>query len=344
MFNGAHMKLDGTRNCASTNLADGHHRTSEPHTTRKFDDPLVTASGAARAQVAFVGYQTLWFNTGTLCNITCHNCYIESSPRNDRLVYLTRSEVTRFLDEADQLGGRPREIGFTGGEPFMNPDIITMLVDSLRRGYDVLVLTNAMKPMQRHKEVLLRLHGQYPGRVRVRVSLDYYESERHEQIRGPRSWLPALDGLDWLTAHGIDSAVACRIPFGETEVAVRAGFQRMFDERRLPFNAADPAQLILFPELDEKADVPEITDRCWGILGKSPSDMMCASSRMVVRRKGDDRATVVACTLLPYASAFEMGQSLAEAGRAVRLNHRHCARFCVLGGSTCSVRPDRVRS
>ncbi len=55
----------------------------------KFADPRLTARGATRATVALTDPQTLWFNTGTLCNITCANCYIESSPSNDRLVYIT---------------------------------------------------------------------------------------------------------------------------------------------------------------------------------------------------------------------------------------------------------------
>jgi hypothetical protein len=57
---------------------------------------------------------------------------------------------------------------------------------------------------------------------------------------------------------------------------------------------------------------------------------------MVVKRKGAARPVVVSCTLLPYEEGFEMGASLAEAAHAVKLNHRHCARFCVLGGASCS--------
>ena len=64
--------------------------------------------------------------------------------------------------------------------------------------------------------------------------------------------------------------------------------------------------------------------------------MMCATSRMVVKRKGQDKAVVVPCTLLPYDAAFELGHSLTQAARAVRLNHPHCAKFCVLGGASCS--------
>jgi sulfatase maturation enzyme AslB (radical SAM superfamily) len=71
----------------------------QPLEPGKFRDPFVTAKGEARAYVGMRALETLWFNTGTLCNLTCRNCYIESSPRNDRLAYLTRNEVRDYLDE-----------------------------------------------------------------------------------------------------------------------------------------------------------------------------------------------------------------------------------------------------
>ncbi len=67
----------------------------------KFQDPLVTADGVPRASVALSHAETLWFNTGTLCNITCANCYIDSSPTNDSLVYLTADEVSDYLDQIE---------------------------------------------------------------------------------------------------------------------------------------------------------------------------------------------------------------------------------------------------
>ena len=42
---------------------------------------------------------------------------------------------------------------------------------------------------------------------------------------------------------------------------------------------------------------------------------MCASSRMVVKRKGAARPAVVACTLLPYDPQFELGRTLADGAR-----------------------------
>ena len=89
--------------------------------TEKFSDPDVTAKGEARAKVALTNPETLWFNTGTLCNIECLNCYIESSPSNDRLVYITLAEVEDYLDQLEDRAWNVREIGLTGGEPFMNP-------------------------------------------------------------------------------------------------------------------------------------------------------------------------------------------------------------------------------
>ena len=302
----------------------------------KFRDPYVTAKGAPRASVPFIGYRTLWFNTGTLCNLACHNCYIESSPRNDRLVFLARNEVKQFLDEARSLPDTPAEIGFTGGEPFMNPDLLGMLEDGLSGGFHVLVLTNAMKPMQRRMSALLELNKLFPGRLCIRVSLDHYHAEGHESLRGPRTWQPTIDGLKFLSAGGFEIAIAGRIVWGETDAAMRAGYGALLATLGLPLDANDPSRLVLFPELEPQQDMPEISEGCWRTLARSPRDVMCASSRMVVKRKGADRPTVLSCTLLPYSEAFEMGTSLASSRQRVWLNHRHCSRFCVLGGASCS--------
>lgn len=307
---------------------------ARPLDPAKFRDPHVTAKGEARATVALGRLRTLWFNTGTLCNITCDHCYIESSPRNDRLIYLTAAEVASYLDEAAGLG--TEEIGFTGGEPFMNRQLPAMLDDALGRGYRALVLTNAMKPMMRFRTPLLRLRERYGAQLLMRVSLDHYSKELHEAERGPRTWDPAIAGLKWLATNGFALHVAGRTLSGEPEATLRDGFGRLFREHGLPIDADDPVACMLFPEMDPAADVPEITTGCWDILSISPDSMMCAGSRMVVKRKGARHPSVVACTLLPYDLQFDLGRSLAAAPRTVPLNSPHCARFCVLGGAACS--------
>lgn len=304
---------------------------------KKFIDPYVTATGSPRASVLLGTLDTLWFNTGTLCNLACDNCYIESSPRNDRLIYLSRDDVRPFLDEAKRRNPQPSEIGFTGGEPFMNPAIIDLIADSLGAGFRVLVLTNAMKPMQKLMGPLAALNARFPGKLFLRVSLDHYDMAGHEQLRGARSWEPTIAGLLWLVRAGLAVSVAGRMIWGETEDQIRAGYGRLFAELGIPVDERDHAQLILFPEMRADEDVPEITEQCWAVLGRSPSSVMCSSSRMVVKHKGADRPTVAACTLLPYDPAFDLGATLAAAtAQPVPLNHPFCARFCVLGGASCS--------
>lgn len=319
------------------------------HAPPKFADPDWTATRERRAIVPLGQLETLWINTGTLCNITCQNCYIESSPSNDRLVYITAAEAAAYFDEIEARRLGTREIGFTGGEPFMSPHLLAIVGDALRRGFGVLVLSNAMQPMQRprSKRGLVELAGRYGERLTIRVSLDHYTRALHEAERGPRTWERTLAGLDWLSANGVRAAIAGRTCWNESEADTRAGYARLIAEHGWPIDAADPAALVLLPEMDGKPDVPEITTRCWAILKKSPGDMMCASSRMVVKRRGAARPTVVPCTLIPYDPAFDMGPTLAAAstadggmfaGGAVKLCHPHCAKFCVLGGGSCSAR------
>jgi len=303
----------------------------------KFRDPDVTAKGETRASVALTRLSTLWINTGTLCNLTCVGCYIESSPTNDRLSYITEPEVRAYLDEIVAGDWPTEEIGFTGGEPFMNPHFMDILESTLARGFRALVLTNAMKPMHHKRAGLLALKEKYGDRLALRVSIDHHSREHHEELRGPNSWQPMIDGVTWLAANGFNLAIAGRTLWGEDETDERHAYADLLDRLGVDIDTDDPLALVLFPEMDELADVPEITTACWDILGVHPDHMMCATSRMVVKRKGAEAPVVVACTLLPYDTQFDMGETLAEASGAVKLNHPHCAKFCVLGGGSCSV-------
>lgn len=307
-----------------------------PH-GEKFINPLVTAKGDTRATVSLSNPQTLWFNTGTLCNITCVNCYIDSSPTNDALVYISADEVDGYLGELDTLDWGVQEIAFTGGEPFMNPQMIDMARLSLERGYNVLILTNAMVPMMRPsmREGLLDLLKAYGDKLTLRVSLDHWSEDNHDEMRGTGSFERTLIGMDWLRDNGFTMAVAARSLWNETDAEARAGFAELYKARDYKIDAKNPAATVIFPEMDAAVDVPEITTDCWTILNKSPDAVMCSSSRMVVKRKGE-APTVAACTLLPYDRQFDLGATLKEAEQDVALNHPHCAKFCVLGGASCS--------
>ena len=316
-------------------MKDSHSPTANQG---KFRDPQHTADGQDRARVALTHPETLWFNTGTLCNITCANCYIESSPSNDALVYLTADDVANYLAQVRTRNWPLHEIGFTGGEPFMNPHIIDMARLSLEAGFEVLILTNAMLPMMRPamRNGIKALNAAHPGKLTLRVSLDHWDKRRHDAERGTGSFAKTLKGMDFLRDAGIPMTVAGRALWHESDTTARQGYADLFARQGYAIDAFNPARCVLFPEMDLSAEVPEITTACWGILNKSPDDVMCASSRMVVKRKGADRPVVLACTLLAYDPQFELGETLAEAEKDVALNHPHCAKFCVLGGASCS--------
>jgi len=303
---------------------------ARPLDPAKFRDPFVTAKGEPRARVALARLDTLWVNTGTLCNLACKSCYIESSPTNDALVYPILAEILPYLDEAAALGAR--EIGFTGGEPFMNRDSPAMIAAALERGFEVLVLTNAMRPMRRFEAALEALPRE---RLTMRVSLDHHSRPVHEAERGAGTWAKALDGLRWLAANRFRTAIAGRQLPGESLEQARLGYAALCRSEGIGAEAG----LVLFPAMDAAADVPEISAACWDILDVAPEAMMCASSRMVVKARGAGRPHVVACTLIPYDPQFALGPTLADSPGEVSLNHPHCARFCVLGGASCSASP-----
>jgi MoaA/NifB/PqqE/SkfB family radical SAM enzyme len=299
----------------------------------KFKNQKVTADGSNRAFIEARNIKTLWFNTGTLCNIECKNCYIESSPKNDSLAYLTFEEVKSFIDEAVDKNLGTNEIGFTGGEPFMNKDIMKMIDYSLNKNFKVLVLSNAMKPMLNRTKELIKLNH---SNLTIRVSIDHYEKEKHEEIRGKNTYDVMMQGLKWLNENNFNYTLATRLLWKEKEEDLRKNFGTFIKNNNLKLDTYSPKELVTFAEMDEKIDTPEITTSCWDILNKDPNDIMCSWSRMVVRKKNSKNPSVIACTLLPYADEFDLGETLTNSLQKIYLNHKHCSKFCVLGGSSCS--------
>lgn len=310
----------------------------EPRRPPKFTNPFITAKGEERGFVDLKTLDMLWINTGTLCNIECINCYIESSPRNDRLAYITHDEVLDYLDEIkrDRLG--TREIGLTGGEPFMNSHIIKIMESCLERGFELIVLTNAMRPMMRFQDDLRTLNTRFHDKLTLRISIDHYSQNLHEEERGKGSWAPTIKGLKWLSDNNFKLDVAGRTRWGETEAALRKGYAALFKAHDIQIDAESTRQLVLFPEMASETRTPEITTSCWDILKVDPASIMCSTSRMIVKRKGAEKPAVLACTLLPYDDRFEFASTLKESAKRVQLNHAFCSKFCVLGGGACSIK------
>ena len=97
---------------------------------------------SAAPAVALRSLDTLWFQVaGTVCNLACSHCFISCSPTNHTHEFLSLAEVQSYLDEGASLG--VKEYYFTGGEPFLNPDMEAILEATLKLG-PANVLTNPM--------------------------------------------------------------------------------------------------------------------------------------------------------------------------------------------------------
>src|SRR5437762_11894450 len=82
----------------------------------------------------------LWFQVGgTLCNLEWWHCFISCSPTNHGFGFLDLETVRRYLDESVRLG--VKEYYFTGSEPFLNRDMVSILELTLQYG-PATVLTN----------------------------------------------------------------------------------------------------------------------------------------------------------------------------------------------------------
>lgn len=299
---------------------------------QKFLDLKKTLKDEPRAFVDFIGYKTLWFNTGTLCNLECSNCYIESSPKNDSLVYLNKEDISQYLDE---LNDPKVNIGLTGGEPFLNPNIIDILNEILKRGHKLTILTNAYNVIKRWEKKLLNLNSQYRNLLSLRVSLDHHTEDIHEKERGKGTFKKTLESIKWLHDNHFNISIASRSLTHEDNSFAIEAHQELLNSTGIDLEL-NQNNIVIFPEMDLNKEVPEISVHCWDILKKSPNDQMCASERMIVKKKGESKCSVQACTLLAYQNQFNMGTTLEDAKKSVHLNHPFCAMFCVLGGASCS--------
>ncbi len=186
----------------------------------------VRKAGAARSTVFSGGRTTpvghrLWAYTNFDCNLACHYCCAESSPKASARRLPT--DIARAVfDEFSEAGGR--ELLFTGGEPFMHPELAD-LIDSAA-GLERTILTNAMIfGRGRRRETLEALDRS----VRLQVSLDSATPDLHDRQRGAGSWARALEGIGLARSLGFRVRVAATL-YDEDPAGVAALHRRLDDE------------------------------------------------------------------------------------------------------------------
>jgi MoaA/NifB/PqqE/SkfB family radical SAM enzyme len=280
--------------------------------------------------VPLVHLDDLWFQVGgTLCNLECRHCFISCSPHNRSFGFLDLAAIQRRLDESVPLG--VKEYYFTGGEPFLNPDMPAILELTLRYG-PATVLTNGTVFKDAWLERLHRAEDESPYSLEFRVSIDGYCAERNDPIRGAGTFERAMHGVRQLLAHGfLPIITVARTDDNQDEADLVAGFVRV-----LRANGYDRPRLKVLPTLrlgaevarqrgyhDEERVTPEMLDEF------DLNQLICNHSRIVT-----DRGVYV-CPILIEAPDARLGETLQESATAYPLRHQACY-TCYQYGTLCA--------
>ena len=279
--------------------------------------------------VPSVSLDTLWFQVaGTLCNLKCTHCFISCSPTNHSHGMLTLEQVRARLREAAELG--VREYYFTGGEPFLNPEIMPILEAALAQG-PVSVLTNGL-PLTPERCLRLReLSDRSEYSLEIRISIDGYTEEVNDPIRGAGTFRRILDGIRNLANAGLNPVVTV------TEACAEAGSEEgraRFLEWMKGIGLTRPRLKILSlfrigaEERRLRAYESWETLRGRSLTEEESERLQCSSCRMVTSRG------VYVCPILIEEPRARMGETLSETLRPFELAHSSCF-TCHEYGVTC---------
>ncbi len=284
----------------------------------------------AAPQVALRSLDDLWFQvTGTLCNLACGHCFISCHPTNDSFGFLSLEMVRRFLDEAAELG--VKEYYFTGGEPFLHPQMVEILDETLRAG-PATVLTNATVFRPRLVERLREVESRSRYCLEVRVSIDGPDAATNDPIRGEGTFAAAMEGVRLLAEAGFLPLLTAVQTWEDRETPAKlAAFCAALREAGCsrPRVKLIPTLRIGMEERRTRGYGPEDRVTAEMLEGYDESRLICNHSRIVT-----DRGVAV-CPILIEAPGAHLGATLREASRPFPLAHRVC-HTCWLHGAICS--------
>lgn len=272
----------------------------------------------------------LWFQVGgTICNLWCTHCFISCSPKNHSFEFLSREYVRRYLAESVPHG--VKEYYFTGGEPFMNRDMLGILEDTLQYG-PASVLSNGLLITSKVAAALRQLSEASLYTLELRISIDGFTPETNDPIRGEGTFARALEGVKNLVEAGFLPIITCMQSWPEHEhELVLAGFQKVlrgigYTRPRIKILP----QLRLGREAERERSytaaefvTPEM------MLGYNERLLLCSNSRIVTNRG------VYVCPILIEKPDANLGDTLADSFQPYPLRHQACY-TCYLSGAICS--------
>ena len=281
--------------------------------------------------VPLTALDQLWFQvSGTVCNLRCSHCFISCSPDNHSFWFMTRAEVRSALEESAAFD--VKEYYFTGGEPFMNNEMVGILDDTLHFG-PATVLTNATLLPPRTVEELRRIAKGRCHPLVLRVSVDGPTPAINDAIRGEGTFERAMDGVGSLVAAGFRPIITTMQswPCEEMPCMLRA-----FRDALGRVGYTEPRLKVLPPLLiGEEANrnrgySPDERVTHEMMHGYDIDQLLCTRARLVTA------AGVYACPiLLDYPSA-RLADTLTEAvGVSANLGESACY-TCYVNGAICS--------
>jgi MoaA/NifB/PqqE/SkfB family radical SAM enzyme len=279
--------------------------------------------------VPSVSLDTLWFQVaGTLCNLKCTHCFISCSPTNHSHGMLTLGQVRERLREAIPLG--VREYYFTGGEPFLNPEMLPILEETLRQG-PASVLTNGLLLTPERCRRLKALADASEYSLDIRISIDGYAAEANDSIRGQGTFGKIIEGIRNLADARLNPVVTVTEACGE--VASAEGRARFLDWMRsigLPRPRLKVLSLFRIGAEERRLRAYESRETLRGrsLTDEDTEKLQCSSCRMVTS-KG-----VYVCPILIDQPRARMGESLGETLRPFELAFSACF-TCHEYGVTC---------
>jgi AdoMet-dependent heme synthase len=280
--------------------------------------------------LSLTSLDTLWFQvSGTLCNLRCHHCFISCAPDNHTLGLMKFEQVKGYLDESVKHG--VKEYYFTGGEPFINPDIFRILEATLAIG-PATVLTNAMRFTEEKVARLAALRDGSIYSLELRVSIDGFSPETNDPIRGEGTFDLAMNGVRMLVAHGFLPIITSMRswPLEDDE-----SFLAEFKKRLVEIGYIRP-RMKLLPSL--KIGQEALRDHGYGkhefisaemMIGYDASLLLCHNSRVV------SASGVHVCPILVDRPDARLGTSLQDACKGYSLRHHVCS-TCYTFGALCS--------
>ncbi len=291
---------------------------------------MISLTVVPAPEVTLAHLDDLWFQvSGTLCNLTCKHCFISCSPHNRSFGFLDLAAVQRSLDESVALG--VKEYYFTGGEPFLNPDMVAILERTLEYG-PATVLTNATVFKEEWLARVEQADAASRYSLEFRVSLDGFTPEENDPIRGDGVFGRTMRGVRQLLAHGfLPIITVTRTRDNQDEYQMVEGFLSM-----LRGQGYERPRLKLLPTLRLGAE----QGRQRGYLaeervtpammeGFDQGQLICHHSRIVT-----DRGVFV-CPILIEAPDGRLGTTLAESLTPFALSEQACY-TCWQYGSICS--------